>query len=66
MKTSKAVGPDLIAIKVRKCLGEQGLEWLVELFNVIFRIAKMPSELRTSSILSLYKNKGNIKDCNNY
>jgi len=43
-----------------------GLEWLTELFNVIFRTAKMPKEWRVSTVIPLYKNKGDIQDCNNF
>ena len=38
----KSVGPDQKPVEVWKSLGEEGLEWLTELFNVIFRTAKMP------------------------
>jgi len=41
MKTRKAVGLDHIPIEIKKCLGEKGLVWLIELFSVIFRIVKM-------------------------
>ena len=47
-------------------MGEEGLGWLTELFNVILRTAKMPREWRFSTVIPLYKNKGDIKDCNNY
>jgi len=47
-------------------LGEQGLGWLIELFNVILRTTKMPREWRFSTVISLYKNKGDIQDFNNY
>jgi len=38
----------------------------MELFNVIFRTGKMPSEWRTSTVILLYKDKGDVQDCNNY
>ena len=66
MKSGKAVGPDLIPVEFWKCLGEVGLDWLLELFNVIFRIVRMPSEWRTSTVIPLYKDKGDVQDCNNY
>jgi len=44
MKAGKAVGPDSIHVETWKCLGEDGREWLISLFNVILRIAKMPYE----------------------
>jgi len=47
-------------------LGEEGLEWLTDIFNVIFRTAKMPKEWRSSTVILLYKNKGDIQDCNNF
>ena len=66
MPNGKTEGPDQIPVKVWKCLGEEGLEWLSELFNVIFRTAKMPEEWRSRIVIPLYKKKGNIQDCNNF
>ena len=43
--------------------GEHGLEWLTDLFNVIFRLAKMPPN-RELALFPLYMNEGD--DCNNY
>ena len=62
MPNGKAEGPDQIPVEVWKCLGEEGLEWLTELFNVIFRTAKMPKEWRVSTVIPLYKNKGDIQE----
>ena len=53
-------------MEVWKCLSEEGLEWLTKLFNIIFRTAKMPEEWRSSTVIPLYKNKGDIQDCNNF
>jgi len=66
MTNGKAKGPNQIPVEVWKCLGEQRLEWLTELFNIIFRTAKMPKEWRSSTVIPLYKNKGDIQDCNNF
>jgi len=66
MPNGKAEGPDQIPVEVWKCSGKEGLEWLTELFNVIFRTAKMPEEWKSSTITPLYKNKGDIQDCNNF
>jgi len=60
MKSGKAVGLDLIPMEIWKCLGEEGLDWLTELLMFIFRTVKMPNELRTSTVFSLYKDKGDI------
>jgi len=43
-KAGKAVGPNLIPVKIWKCLGEEELDWLKELFNIILKTAKMPNE----------------------
>jgi len=47
-------------------VGRAGLEWLTVLFNVIFRMKRMPDEWRWSTMITLFKNKGDIQNCNNY
>jgi len=44
MANGKVEGQDQILVEVWKCLDEEGLKCLAELFNVIFRISKMPRE----------------------
>ena len=66
MTNGKAKGPDQIPVEMWKCLGEEGLEWLTELFNVIFRTTNMPKEWRSSTVIPLYKNKGDILYYNNF
>jgi len=51
MKTRKVVGPDLIHVEILRCLGEEGLDWLTEFFNVIFKTVKMPTEWRASTVI---------------
>ena len=66
MKTGKTVGLDVILVEIWNCLGEEGLEWLTKLFDIILRMAKMLSEQETRTSIPLYKNKGDIQDYNNY
>ncbi|KAL5181119.1 LINE-1 retrotransposable element ORF2 protein [Glycine soja] len=66
MSNGKAVGPDNIPIKVWKTLGDRGLEWLTKLFNEIMRSKRMPEEWRRSTLVPIYKNKGDIQNCANY
>ena len=66
MTNGKVEGSDHIHVEVWKYLGEEGLELLTKLFNVIFKTALMPREWRFRTVIPLYKNKGDIQDCNNY
>ncbi|KAM2387188.1 hypothetical protein ACFX1X_039558 [Malus domestica] len=66
MKHRKAVGPDDIPIEVWKVLGETGITWLTDLFNRILKTKKMPNEWRTSTLVPIYKNKGDVQNCMNY
>ncbi|QHN83560.1 LINE-1 retrotransposable element ORF2 protein [Arachis hypogaea] len=66
MKIGRAVGPDNVPIEVWKSLGEKGINWLTKLFNEILRSKKMPDEWRKSTLVPIYKNKGDIQSCGNY
>ena len=66
MKSGRAVGPDGIPIEVWKCLGDIGLRWLAKLFNKIIETKRMPDEWRISTLIPIYKNKGDIQSCSNY
>ena len=61
-----AVSLDKISIEIWKSLGDLGVVWLTDLFNMILRTGKMPKEWRASTLVPLYKNKGDIQSCNNY
>uniref|UniRef100_A0A1S4BTZ2 Reverse transcriptase domain-containing protein n=1 Tax=Nicotiana tabacum TaxID=4097 RepID=A0A1S4BTZ2_TOBAC len=66
MSRGRATGPDEIPVEFWKCMGKSGGEWLSRLFNAIFRTKRMPDEWRWSTVVPLYKNKGDIQCCNNY
>ena len=66
MGRAKTVGPDNIPIEAWKCLGEDGLQWLTTLFNLIFKSGRMPDQWRSSVIVPLYKNKRDAQCCENY
>ena len=66
MSRGRATGPDEIPVEFWKCMGRSGVEWLSRLFNAIFRTKRMPDEWRWSTVVPLYKNKGDIQCCNNY
>ena len=58
---TKAVGPDNISIEVWRGLGEKGIRWLINLFNIILRTHKVPEEWRNNTLVPLFKNKGDAK-----
>ncbi|XP_019259818.1 PREDICTED: uncharacterized protein LOC109237879 [Nicotiana attenuata] len=66
MRRGRATGPDEIPVELWRCVGRACLEWLIGLFNVIFKTNRMPEEWRWSTMVPLYKNKGDIHSCNNY
>lgn len=41
-------------------------EWLIGLFDIVFKTMKTLEQWRWSTIVSLYKNKGDIQNGNNY
>ena len=66
MKKGKAVGPDNIPAEAWKYLGQTGVEKLRHLFNEILETEKIPDEWRWSTLVPIYKNKGDIQNCGNY
>ncbi|XP_076951585.1 uncharacterized protein LOC143624991 [Bidens hawaiensis] len=62
---AKAVGLDNIPIEAWKYLGDEGVQWLTTLFNLIFKNGKMPDQW-SSGVVPLYKNKGDAQCCRNY
>ena len=66
MKSGKAVGSDEILAEVWKCLGWFGVVTLCKLFNSIIITETIPSAWRDSVLVPIFKEKGDIQECNNY
>ena len=66
MKKGKAQEPDDIPVEAWIALGNKGVEFLVNFLNRLLRGEKMPDEWRKSVLVTLYKGKGDIKECGNY
>ncbi|XP_063614581.1 uncharacterized protein LOC134787702 [Penaeus indicus] len=66
MKNEKSVGPNNIPAEVWKHLGNTGVELLTKWINDILNTGTMPEELRTSTLIPIFKNKGDIQECGNY
>lgn len=50
MRRGRAMGPDEIPVDFWKFSGESGLRWVTNLFNIIFKAAKVPEAWRWSTI----------------
>jgi hypothetical protein len=59
-------GTEWYSNKGVKCLGDIAIVWLTKLFNHIFRSKKIPDEWRRSTVVPIFKNKGDIQSCTNY
>ena len=66
MKKGKAQEPDDIPVEAWIALGNKDVEFLVNFFNRLLRGEKMPDEWRKNVLVTLYKGKGDIKECGNY
>ncbi|KAE8674435.1 Detected protein of unknown function [Hibiscus syriacus] len=66
MGKDKAVGLDQTPITVWLNLGEEGVKWLTNIFNIILETARMLEEWRESTVIPIYKNKGDPQRCGNY
>ena len=66
MKDGKATGPDEIPAEAWKSLGEFGIDMLWDLMKKIRKKEKMPNKWRKSILVPIFKEKGDIQDCNNY
>ena len=66
MKRGKAVGPDDIPVEAWRCLGDSAVHFLTGLFNRVLQGEGMPEEWRRSTLVPIYKNKGDAQSCTNY
>jgi hypothetical protein len=54
MRGGKTMGPDGIPIEVWRTIGDVAIVWLTKLFNLIFRLNKMPDEWRRSILIPIF------------
>ena len=66
MKRGKAIGTDNIPIEAWRVIGGKGIEILTDVFRQVMTKEKMPDEWRNSTLIPIFKNKGDIQDCGNY
>ena len=62
----KAPGNDAIPAEVLKCCKEVLTEELHRLLCLCWKEGEVPQDMRDANIVTLFKNKGDRSDCNNY
>ena len=65
-KSRKAPGSDEITADILKAGGEPVIQWLFKFFTEIWENEQMVKEWNMTTLIKLYKNKGDRKLCDNY
>ena len=66
LTSGKAPGKDNIPVEVLKCCKEIITTELYEIFCLCWGKGGVPQDMKDAKIITLYKNKGDRGDCNNY
>ena len=66
VKGGKAAGPTEIQAEAITALGECGVDWLLEIFNKGWDSETVPKDWELSTLIPIFKNKGNTAECGNY
>ena len=66
LASGKAPGKDNIPVEVLKRCKEIITTELYEIFCLCWREGGVPQDMKDANIVTLYKNKGDRGDCNNY
>ncbi len=66
IKNGKATGPDDIPVDVWKLMGHRLAVNLAALFNNIFAENRAPQAWTTSTMVQIWKGKGDVSECKNY
>ena len=66
MKAGKAGGPSEVVGEMLKAAGRKGVRMMAELCNQVVREGKIPSEWELSTLIPIYKGKGDPMECGSY
>ena len=66
LASGKAPGKDGIPVEVLKCCKETLITGLHEILCLCWSEGEVPQDMRDANVVTLYKNKGDRGDCNNY
>ena len=65
-KTGKASGPTEVVIEMIRAADKQGVKWMTEICNEVIRSGKVPEDWKLSSLVPVYKGKGDPMQCGSY
>jgi len=66
MRNNKAPVPTGITAEMIKALDELGVDWLHKILNEFLTDERIPSDLKKSEIVTIYKQKGDALECGSY
>ena len=66
LNPNKSLMPDGIAAEIYQYGGDTLTSCMHQLFIKLWETAKLLQDLKDASIMTIYKNKGHKRDCNNY
>ncbi|CAF1490558.1 unnamed protein product [Rotaria magnacalcarata] len=66
MNSRKAPGSDEVTVDILKAGGESVTRWLFTFFTDVWKNEQMAKEWSITTLIRLYKNKGDKKICDNY
>ena len=66
MKNGNTMRPNNMSIEAWNCLGRKSISWLTKLFNEIMMPKKMLDDWRISTLVPIYKIKGDIQNGANH
>ena len=66
MRKNKATGPDEIPVEAWRVLGGEEMDLLWDLMIKIYEQEHIPDEWRESVLVPIYKEKGDVQECQNY
>ena len=66
MKVGKAGGPSEVVGEMLKAAGKNGVSMMTDLCNQVIREGVMPKDWERSTLIPIYKGKGDPMDCGSY
>jgi len=66
LKSRKAGGPTEVVGEMFKASGEQGAKWMTAICNQVIRDGEIPNDWKRSSLVPIYKGKGDPMECGSY